>query len=331
MNPQTVFVFSGQGSQYHGMARQLFERDSSFRDQLTKLDDCARRLTGESVIGSFLDVDPGVAFTRLRHTHPAVFLVEVALARRFLQARIQPTWVLGASLGEFAALVTAGVLSAEDALRIVIGHAEAVERHCPPGGMLAVLDAPELFQHERDLFEGTWLAAIHFRRHFVVSGSPESLQVVEKRLKDRSVVHQRLPVEYAFHSPLVNAADETLASLASSVVWRRPRCGIMSCAEGGALLEPSPRRAYGVTAKMIQFERTVQRLEAEGPWTYVDLGPAGTIATFLKYVLPRSSGSRIYRVLSQHGNETGNLDRALRAVGPVPTNAVGDRSARFAS
>lgn len=310
---RTVFAFSGQGSQYHGMARQLFDQDPGFRAELTQMDELARRITGASVVDSFLHGDPNAPFTRLSETHPAVYLVEVALARRLLKEGVRPAWVLGASLGEFAALVTAGVLTAADALRIVFGHALAVERHCEPGGMLAVLDDPELFQRKPTLFAGTWLAATHFHRHFVVSGSCEALDRVEQRLRDRAIVHQRLPVEYAFHSPLVSAADEALAALATSVVWRSPRCGIVSCAEGGPVLAPSPSGLGGVTAKMIAFERAVQRLEQDGPWMYIDLGPSGTIATFLRYLLPSSGASRGFQLLSRQGDGVNQLRRVVEA------------------
>jgi len=228
--------------------------------------------------------------------------------------------VLGASLGEFAALVTAGSLSAEDGLRIVMGHAVAVEQYCVRGGMLAVMDAHELFEQEPALFAETWLAAIHFNRHFVVSGATSAIARAAGKLRGAGIACQRLPVDYAFHSPLVQPAEDVFLRLMKSATWSHPRCPVVSCAEGGTMRGPTPALLPGVTAKPIQFSRAIESIEADGPCAYVDLGPSGTLATFLKYLLPKSSGSSALRTLSAHGRELENLERVVRNANRAPFN-----------
>ncbi|WP_394846102.1 acyltransferase domain-containing protein [Pendulispora brunnea] len=312
---RVVFMFSGQGSQYHGMGRRLFEEDSIFRDELMELESCAQLLSGRSVIDAFLQPERRGSFTRLSDTHPAVFMVEVALARRLAYDGIMPDVVLGASLGEFAALVTAGALSAEDALRIVIGHSLAVERNCPKGGMLAILASPDLFEREPALFAETWLAATHFERHFVVSGSTEAIAATMGRLRKCGIVCSQLSVNYAFHSPLVKAAEGTFLSLMTSAHWQEARCPVVSCAEGGVMRGTTPAVGSGITAKPIQFSRAVASIEADGPCTYIDLGPSGTLATFLRCLLPKSSDSIAMRTLSSEGREVRNLEQIIHHFG----------------
>jgi acyl transferase domain-containing protein len=306
------------------MGRKLFEEDAIFRDELMTLDACAQKLTGKSVVGAFLgNGDLRVPFTRLSETHPAVFMVEVALARRLAHDGIVPDCVLGASLGEFAALVTADSLDAEDALRIVIGHAEAVERYCTQGGMLAVMAAPELFETEADLFAETWLAATHFARHFVVSGATDAISRTMTRLRGAGVRCQRLPVEYAFHSPLVSAAEDSFISLMESTEWRSPLCKVVSCAEGGPMHDAMPLMDRGITAKPILFSHAVASIEVDGPCTYVDLGPSGTLATFLKYLLPKASGSSALRTLTAQGRrDLQNVERVVRDLGTARPSGV---------
>ncbi len=323
MTRPLVFMFSGQGSQYHGMARELFERDEAFRDELRKLDDCARSLTGKSVLEPMLGGSPSVPFDRLRLTHPAVFMLEVALARRLARDDIFPDCVLGASLGEFAALVVAGVVDWRDALRLVVGHAAEVERVCPPGAMCAVLGDPALFDAEPQMFRGTWRAAVHYARNFVISGGMTAVGSAEAALRARGIAFQRLPVGYAFHSPLVAAAEPCLLRLSSSMVWRKPRCRVALCSRGGDAVSHGPEAGVGATVAPIEFMATIQQLEAERPHTYLDLGPSATLATCLKYLLDASSASRCFRLLSPAGGDVAALQRAVAALrsGPAPAPA----------
>jgi len=143
-----VFMFSGQGAQYFQMGRVLFEKNHVFRDSMLDLDGVARRLLGESIVGALYETSKGISeiFDQIRLTHPAIFMVEYAMARALISAGVMPGCLLGVSLGTFAASVVAGCLEPESALEMVIEHASAIEAECPRGIMIAVLAPLSLAQ-----------------------------------------------------------------------------------------------------------------------------------------------------------------------------------------
>jgi bacillaene synthase trans-acting acyltransferase len=176
MSSVIVFMYSGQGSQYYQMGRSLFEENNIFRTAMLKADQLYQDMTGSSVL-KILYADQntlGLPFIETLVTHPAIFMIEYALTEVLFSLNIRPNLVLGSSLGEFAAMVTAGVLSFETALTTVIKKAQILQQYCPPGGMMAILHNVELFDTHAWLYENAELAAINFDSHFVIAASPEN-------------------------------------------------------------------------------------------------------------------------------------------------------------
>ncbi|MGA1876364.1 MAG: acyltransferase domain-containing protein, partial [bacterium] len=133
MSDQVVFLFSGQGSHYYQMGRELYERHPGFRKWMLMGDGLASDLIGLSVLEQLYN-DPfrkSDRFDRTLYTHPAIFLVEYALARTVMDMGIEPTHVLDSSLGGFAAAAVAGVLSFEEALTAVVEQAKVLEAQRP--------------------------------------------------------------------------------------------------------------------------------------------------------------------------------------------------------
>src|SRR5262249_17196447 len=207
MTNTTVFMFSGQGSQYFHMGRALYDGDDTFREWMIELDDIARVESGRSVIETLYsdECGKGDPFDRTLLTHPAIFMVEYSLAQSLMRAGVRPDVVLGVSLGSFAAAAVAGFIGVEDALTAVMRQATALEECCEPGGMIAVLADPALFAE--DFLSGRGeLAAVHFSSHFVVSARRAEIEAVPCRLRKRSIGYQRLPVSVPFHSQWIDDA-----------------------------------------------------------------------------------------------------------------------------
>ncbi len=311
--PKTVFMFSGQGSQYRTMGRPLFETDPVFRDELQRLDRMASDLTGERVLEQMHAGSKADSFARTLITHPAIFMLEYALAQALLAKGLEPDLSLGASLGSFAAAAVAGHLGVEDAMRAVVIQARAFEATCEEGGILAILAPPSLYD-EPFLHAHSELSGINFDRHFAVSCDLSAMTGIERELKQRTIASQRLDVSHAFHSRLIDpAAHEFLAGIRDLDLAADAR-PVACCARARTLSSLEPVDFWDAVREPIRFRDTIAHLENAGPYRYIDVGPSGTLATFVKYALPASSRSTAHQILSPFGQDVKNLANLLALV-----------------
>ncbi|MBC7984390.1 MAG: acyltransferase domain-containing protein, partial [Candidatus Obscuribacterales bacterium] len=234
----TVFMFSGQGSQYFQMGRALFDLNATFRHSMTRLDCLVQELSGHSVIDTLYSAghSKSAVFDRTLLTHPAIFMVEYSLAQSLVHAGVVPDVTLGVSLGSFAAAAVAGFIDAEDALMAVVRQASTLETYCEPGGMMAVLADPSLYA-EDFLSSNSELAAVNFPSHFLVSAKHAQFAEIEAGLKTRNVTFQRLPVSFAFHSQWIEKARTPFESFMKSIHYKTGELPLMCCDQTTILAE----------------------------------------------------------------------------------------------
>nr|WP_306673935.1 acyltransferase domain-containing protein [Tahibacter caeni] len=305
-------MFSGQGSQHFQMARALFDHDAGFRAEMRRLDARLVELAGVSAIAALYDDanDRSVAFDALELTHPAIFMVECALARTLMDAGVRPDLCLGTSLGSFAAAVIAGCLDVEQALAAVVQQAAALEACGEAGAMIAVLDELAVFERQR-LHDVAELAAVNFPNHFVVSAPLAAAAGVEARLKAARIAFQRLPVGYAFHSRWIDAAQAPFAAFLPSLRTRAGDLPLVCCDRVAVLDALPPDFLWQVVRRPIRFAASVDLLERQSAPHYVDLGPSGTLATFLRHQLPAARRPAVRSVLSPFGDDRARLAALL--------------------
>jgi acyl transferase domain-containing protein len=314
MNAKTVFMFSGQGSQYYQMGRQLYAEHAVFRHWMDDLDERVHRLSGRRVIEAIYGSGKGDVFDRTVLTHPAIFMVEYALAQCLIDEGEHPDLLLGASLGSFAAAAVGGYLGVEEALAAVLAQAHAFEDACAPGGMIAVLAEPSLYEEEF-LRRHSEMAGVNFRSHFAVSAPAASLNAIEGELKRRGIAHQRLAVGYAYHSRWIDAARA--AFLAHPVSSGRGLLPFVCCEQVATLNRLPDDFFWRVVRRPIRFQDAIAHLEKTGTYRYLDVGPAGTLATFVKYAVPPASESTSHAVLTPYGQDRKNLAAVAAARKPV--------------
>lgn len=301
---KTTFVFSGQGSQHYQMARSLFDREPVFNRWMVRLDALARELCGTSVLETVYSDRHrvGDSFDRTLLTHPAIFMVEYSLAEALIDSGVVPDTVVGASLGSFAAAAVAGFVDVEQALTAVVGQARALEARCEAGAMLAVFGNPDL-HWTATLREHTELAAVNFSSHFVIATPIDHVASVEAQLKRTDLSYQRLPVSYAFHSRWIDAAREPFHGFTHSVRWQKGRLPLVCCDRAATLAELPSGFFWDVVRRPIRLRHAIEHLEQGDPRAYIDVGPGGTFATFLKYGLPEHTRSSVRPILSPYGRD----------------------------
>jgi [acyl-carrier-protein] S-malonyltransferase len=268
-----AYVFPGQGSQYPGMAKDLYESNASAREMLEK----ANEILGFRITDIMFD---GTAedLKQTRVTQPAIFLHSVLLARCLPDFR--PDMVAGHSLGEFSALVAAGAMDFEEGLKLVAIRAEAMQKACEkvPGTMAAVL-ALETSKVEEICAscEGIVVAAnYNCEGQIVISGEKEAVEEACAKMKEAGAKRAlTLPVGGAFHSPLMEPARTELAEGIEKARFSTPVCPIYQNVTALPSTDPAEIKAnlLAQLTSPVRWTQSVRNMIADGAGSFVELGP----------------------------------------------------------
>lgn len=319
INRSVVFMFSGQGTQYYHMANELYRKHPSFQTRMNQLELMAWKHTRSSVLGRLYDWDKNKSdnFADSLFSNLSIFFVEYALAITLIEEGIQPFAVVGASMGEFAAAAVAGIISPEVAIEIIVKKSALMGNYIREGGMLAILANAELFAKTPELNENSELAGVNFSEHFVVSGRRMGLEVIRAILSKQQIVSQPLAVAGAYHSSLMDNAAFEFKSFLYRFSFKRPQIKYYSCTTGKSLKTFPQNHIWDVLRKPILFQDTIKNIEEDGPYVYLDLGPSGTLSTFVKYILPKNDASKAYILLSPFGQDVKNYEKVKSCIASV--------------
>ncbi len=284
-NPGRIgFLFTGQGSQFAGMGRELYESSAVYREAVERCSAVWQELTGALLTDALYG--RGSELKEAREAQPALFAVEYGLAELWRSWGIEPALVLGHSLGEYVAAVVAGLLTLEDGLRLVQARAELMDGLGVRGGMRAVAaDAEQVRRALAGWEHEVAIAAINGPASVVISGSVEGLKAVAGKLEAEGVRTRELEVSHAFHSPMLEPMLEEFEKRAEKIAYSKPRVRMVSNVTGRVAAGNEMGRARYWREHMrqaVQFHAGLEAARAAGCTTFIEMGPQPHLLSLAK-------------------------------------------------
>lgn len=284
-----AYVFPGQGAQFVGMGKDLYDSNPESRELFEK----ANEILGFRITDlMFAGTDEDLRQTRV--TQPAIFLHSVILAKK-LGEQFQPDMTAGHSLGEFSALVAAGALSFEDGLKLVFARAMAMQKACEqePSTMAAILglDDNKVEEVLQGIDEVVVPANYNSPGQLVISGSIKGIEVACEQLKAAGA-KRALPLKVggAFHSPLMEPARVELAEAINNTHFNTPICPVYQNVTATAVTDPEVIKENLIKqlTAPVRWTQTVQNMVADGANTFVEVGPGTVLQGLVKKIAPQA-------------------------------------------
>ena len=278
-------VFPGQGAQFVGMGKDLYEQSALAKSYFEKAND----ILGFRITDVMFEGDAD-ALKRTEVTQPAIFIHSVVEA--LLEGdSFNPSMVAGHSLGEFSALVAAGVLTFEDGLKLVAQRAQAMQEACglQRGTMAAVLGLEDAVVEEVcDSIEGVVVAAnYNCPGQLVISGAYEAVEHACEKMKEAGAKRALiLPVGGAFHSPLMAPAKEALASAIEATTFSSPKCPIYQNVSATAVIDSEILKAQLIAqlTAPVKWTQSVQKMIEDGATSFTEYGPGKVLQGLIKKI-----------------------------------------------
>lgn len=288
--PSTAFMFAGQGSQQVGMAQKLYQQLPVFKLYFDQCDALFSQHAGIS-LQQLMWGDHSDLLGQTQHTQPALFAIEYALAKVFVDSGIKPSAVIGHSVGEYAAACIAGVFSLADAMKLICARGKLMQELAHPGGMTAVFATQAQVEALLGKFPQLSIAVRNAETNLVVGGDTTALTELEMQLAAHNIKYRRLNVSHAFHTATMQPMLKAFADVAATVSYRAPRIRFISSVSAKSESAKLATPQYWVEQVMacVDFVGALRAIIELAPDNLLEIGPDRTLCGLARQMINGAS------------------------------------------